>query len=415
MREGLGNRNILLLSLCEMLFVGTLSIGNTLVGLVSMTLVSDKSLATVPYAVMTAMAAASTIGASFLMQRVGRRWGFVFGAFTCVVAGVMCLSGIYAGQFWIFCLGYGLVGTFKAFAQYYRFAAADTPFEREKTMAVSLTLAGGLFGALGGPLLGASSRDLLAPVQFAGSFLTIGALGVVSLLLASGLNFRSSSSKTAEPAGTGRPLAVIAKQPAFKAAIINAAIGYGAMAGIMIASPLAIVAEGYPPGYAAIVMQWHLVGMYGPSFFTGKLIQRFGTSRVMYAGALSFVASVMVALAGRTMPYFCAALFLCGIGWNFIYVGSTILLTSTYRPEEKAKVQAANEFVLFCVVTVVSLATGVIFAGLGWTALNLCALPLIAMSVLALFASESGKWRQLPSGADPDAAAAILPREELAR
>src|SRR6266852_1300012 len=372
--------NVVILALCQALYLSASSIQVALSGLVGAMLAPDKLLATLPFSLITVMTASTTIPASFVMARLGRRAGFVLGA----------LIGGTGGA--ISSIGNALMGCFQAVAQYYRFAAADAAEPAFKSRAVSWVMAGGVAAALLGPGIAGFSKDLFAPITFAGSYLAIVVLAALSILLLSRLSIPRPAAPA--PGQGGRKLAVIARQPAFIAAVANGVLGYATMVFVMSATPLAAVACGHSSDDAIGIIRMHLIGMFAPSFVTGSLIARFGVTRVLLAGAGMLLASAVAALSGLALYNFWAALALLGVGWNFLYVGGTTLLTAAYRPEERAKTQAANEFLTFGVVAVASFASGGVMARIGWNAINYATVPLllIAAATTLWYATVSRRW-----------------------
>ncbi len=384
--------NVLILALCQALYLSASSIQVALSGLVGAMLAPDKLLATLPFSLITVMTASTTIPASFLMARLGRRAGFVLGALLGGSGGAISTIAIFHRSFIAFCVGNALMGCFQAVAQYYRFAAADAAAPAFKSRAVSWVMAGGVAAALLGPGIAGFSKDLFAPITFAGSYLAIVVLAALSILLLSRLSIPRPAAPA--PGQGGRKLAVIARQPAFIAAVANGVLGYATMVFVMSATPLAAVACGHSSDDAIGIIRMHLLGMFAPSFVTGSLIARFGVTRVLLAGAGMLLASALAALSGIALYNFWAALALLGVGWNFLYVGGTTLLTAAYRPEERAKTQAANEFLTFGVVAMASFASGGVMARIGWNAINYATFPLllIAAATTAWYATVSRRW-----------------------
>lgn len=376
--------NVVILALCQALYLSASSVQVALSGLVGAMLAPDRLLATLPFSLITVMTASATIPASFLMARWGRRAGFVLGALLGGSGGAISTVAIFQQSFIAFCVGNALMGCFQAVAQYYRFAAADAAEPAFKSRAVSWVMAGGVAAALLGPGIAGFSKDLFAPVAFAGSYLAIVVLAAASILL---LSLLSIPKPAAAAAGQrGRPLAVIARQPAFITAVANNVLGYATMVFVMAATPLAAVACGHSSGDAIGVIRMHLIGMFAPSFVTGSLIARFGVTRILLAGAGMLLASALAALSGIALYNFWVALALLGVGWNFLYVGGTTLLTAAYRAEERAKTQAANEFLTFGVVAMASFASGGVMARLGWAAISYATLvPLLVAAAATLW------------------------------
>lgn len=383
-----GRRNARVLALCQALYTSSVSIDLTLTGLVGYTLADDKALATLPFSLITVAAALTTIFASFLMARIGRRAGFALGAAVGAAGGAISVHAIFIHSFGLFCCGTATVGVFQAFAQYYRLAAADAVDAPSKGRAISTVLTGGVIAAVLGPALAAWSRDWLAPITFAGSYALVTLLGIGSLALVL-LAYRNVAPPCASAAqahaddAQARPLARIVMQPIFLAALANNAIGYMVMMFVMTATPIAAVACGHTIGDGARIIQWHLVGMYAPSFFAARLIARFGVLRVIGAGIVLSAACGAIALAATDLPHFYAALACLGVGWNFMFVGGTTLLAQSYRSNERAKTQATSEFTTFACTALASLSAGQLLARFGWHVVNASIFPALAIAACA--------------------------------
>jgi len=383
-----GRRAARVLAVCQALYTSSVSIDLTLTGLVGYTLADDKALATLPFSLITVAAALTTIFASFLMARIGRRAGFVIGAGVGAAGGAISVYAIFHHSFWAFCAGTATVGVFQAFAQYYRLAAADAVGVEAKGRAISTVLAGGVVAAVAGPALAAWSRDWLAPVAFAGSYVMVTAFGLLSIVLLA-LFYRdhvpsaASAAVAAEPA---RALGRIVRQPIFLAALANNALGYAVMTFVMTATPIAAVACGHTIGEGAQIIQWHLVGMFAPSFISARLIQRFGVLRVIGTGIVLSALCGVLALRSTDLPHFYAALACLGVGWNFMFVGGSTLLSQSYRPSERAKTQATSEFTTFAFSALGSLFAGQLLAHFGWTLVNAAIFPVLGMAALATLA-----------------------------
>ncbi|MGF6601685.1 MFS family permease [Paraburkholderia sp. GAS448] len=391
-----GRRAARVLAVCQALYTSSVSIDLTLTGLVGYTLADDKALATLPFSLITVAAALTTIFASFLMARIGRRAGFVVGAAVGAAGGAISVYAIFHHSFWAFCAGTVTVGVFQAFAQYYRLAAADAVGVHAKSRAISTVLAGGVVAAVLGPALAAWSRDWLAPVAFAGSYALVTVFGLVSIVLIA-LLYRdvalpANVAVAVEPA---RPLGRIVRQPIFIAALANNALGYAVMMFVMTATPIAALACGHTIGDGAQIIQWHLVGMFAPSFFSARLIQRFGVLRVIGAGiALSAMCGVL-ALRSTDLPHFYAALACLGVGWNFMFVGGTTLLSQAYQPSERAKTQATSEFTTFAFSALGSLFAGQLLVRFGWQTINAAIFAPLAVAAMAtlMFAWSRSRGR----------------------
>lgn len=349
-------------------------------GLTGLALAPDRRLATMPVTTYVLGAAISTLPASHFMKRYGRRRGFVTGAAFGMLGGGVGAAAMLAHDFWWLCVGTLISGIYNAFGQYYRFAAAEVASAAFKSRAIALTLGGGILGGFAGPALGKWTRDLLEP-RFVASYLALVALAVPAVVIAASL--RAPAMTTDERDASGRPLVTIARQPAFLVAVLAAAVGYGVMNLLMSATPIAMDLCGLQFSDAAFVLQWHVIGMFAPSFVTGSLIRRFGVLQVLLAGAALMVACVAIASQGVSNMHFFGALLLLGVGWNFLYIGGTTLLTETYAPSEKAKAQGVNDLLVFVAMVASSLASGVIVTGQGWAALNQLALPLLLLTVLS--------------------------------
>jgi len=375
-------RNVVLLAASQALFQTTSVLIMTIGGLAGYMLASDKALATLPIAAMTVGTAIATIPASLLMARIGRRGGFILGTLLGAAGGLLGIAALLLGSFWLFCFAHMFAGAYQGFAQFYRFAAADAASVEFRSRAISLVLAGGVFAAFAGPALASVTRDLSLAGPFVASYgaivvVNLIALGIVSLIRVA----PPPAEAFPEPA---RPLAVIARQPAFVVALGGAAIGYGVMIMAMTATPLAMADVRLDLADTAAVIRWHTLGMFVPSFFTGALIARFGAPRIMLAGMALLMVHVTIALSGVELLYFASALIFLGVGWNFTYVGGTALLTESYRPSEKAKVQGLNDFLILGVVVASSLGSGVLLHHFGWSGVNLTALPFLAAAAIAL-------------------------------
>ena len=289
-----------------------------------------------------------------------------------------------------------MIGSSNGFAQQYRFAAAELADEGFRARAISLVLAGGVVSGVFGPETAKWSRDLFAPVLFAGCFAMIVVLQIGAAALLTFVRLPPPPPR-GSVRGEGRPLGRIARQPLFLVALLCGMIGNGAMALVMTATPIAMIGCGFHFTDAAFVIQWHILGMYGPSFFTGSLISRFGLPAVLLTGAVLLLACCGINLAGIAEGNFWAANALLGVGWNFLFVGGTTLLTRTYRPEERAKVQALNDFMIFGTATVSALSSGALLAGLGWAAVQLTVLPFVAVAAAAILWLRWNAARAEPS------------------
>ena len=349
-------------------------------GLLGLQLAADKRLATLPITTYVIGGALATLPAAFFMKRYGRRAGFMLGAGLGMLGALISAFAVSIGSFWLLCFGTVFAGIYNAFGQQYRFAAADAAPLDWKGKAISFTLAGGILGGVIGPEVGKLTRTLLEPTYLASYGALIG-FAALSMLIASRLDIPLLT--VAEQKAVGRPLRQIARQPAFMVAVLAAAAGYGVMNLLMTATPLAMDICGLPFADTAFILQWHVIAMFAPSFFTGGLIKRFGVLSILIVGAALMFACIGIAASGQTLMHFWWALVLLGLGWNFLFIGGTTLLTETYRPEEKAKVQGTNDFIVLGVQGLTSLSSGVLISSDGWASLNIWALPVVAMTALA--------------------------------
>ena len=374
-------RNVLILASTQALFQTVSVMVITLSGIVGWMLATDKSLATLPIAMMMVAAAATMIPASLFMQRYGRRAGFLLGAVLGGVAGLLAAVAILLESFPLFVAANMLVGSYQAFAQYYRFAAADAASAEFKSRAISWVIAGGVFAAVAGPNLVRFTQNV-GTVPSALTYLSMVALSILAILLLSRLALPSPSA--ADVQGTARPLPAIMKQPIFLTALAGSAIGSAVMLLVMTATPLAMQICGQPIGAAATVIQWHVLGMFAPSFFTGNLIRRFGVLTIMTSGVVLLLGHVAIALSGIEYLHFLSGLILLGVGWNFLFVGGTTLLTEAYRPSERAKVQATHDFLMYIAISIATFSSGSLLSSFGWHAVNLAVLPMLAIALLMI-------------------------------
>lgn len=379
------NRNILILSLCQASMFSGQSLIVATSALVGFLLADDKSLATLPYASQLLTTMLTSIPAAALMSRIGRGGAFRIATLLGMIGGGLCTLAIVQGSFYLFVAGSVFLGSFAGFGNYYRFAAADSVAPVHKSRAISYVMVGGVVAAFVGPNLANLTRDVLGQAAFAGSYASLIGLYILSLSLL--LLFRPPPVRTKaerDAQGTGRPLRVIAMQPGFVVAVLCGALGYAVMTFVMTATPLAMEHEGHVFSDSSFVIQWHVVGMFAPSFFTGHIINRIGLLRTMTIGAVAALVCIAVNLTGQTVGHFWLALSLLGIAWNFLFIGATTLLTRVYSPEETFKTQAANDFLVFSTVTVASLSAGAVHYHYGWQVINYGAVPALAIVLLAL-------------------------------
>jgi len=393
-------RTAFLLATCQACFLSASSIGTAASALVGIALAPTPMLATLPYSLIPLTNATVTVPMSFLMARVGRRAGFSLGALLGGIGGAISAMAIFERSFLLFCLGHGLWGCFQATAQYYRYAAADAAEPAYKPRAVAWVLAGGVAAALVGPEIATYAQDMVANVQFAGSYLAVSMLTAVSILTISFLRIPPLAHARRGRA-RGRPFREIARQPVFAAAVANGVIGYAIMTFIMTATPLAAVFCGHTPTDAIGIIRWHLVGMFLPAFFTGILISRYGAPLIALCGTAMLILCGIIADTGTSLAHFWVALALLGFGWNFMFISGTTLLTQAYRPEERAKVQGLNEFLIAGSAAFGSLCAGGAFSAVGWEAMNLGVMPLLFLAAAITVWYALGERRLAREHAQP--------------
>jgi MFS family permease len=388
------NRNLWLLALCQGLFLTNNVTFIAINGLVGLALAPTPWMATLPVTGYVVGAALSTGLVARVQARFGRKRSFQTGLVVAALSSALCAYAAVSRRFELLVLATLAAGYYSANASLYRFAGPELVAPAHKERAISLVLAGGIVGAFIGPNLATATRDAFA-VPFAGAYLALVAVALLSLAVMSGVRFPPHT-PPAPSAHGGRPLGEILRQPAFVVAAASAALGYGVMNLLMAATPIAMQMCSHPFSSAALVLEWHVLGMFVPSFFTGHLIKRFGELPVMAAGAALNLVCVAIALSGTDVMQFLAALFVLGVGWNFLYVGGSSLLTTVYRPEEKNKTQGALDFCVFATMAVSSFASGALITRQGWTWLNEGALvPMLAIvAALAWFARRSARDRR---------------------
>lgn len=382
-------RNAFILACAQALCGSAAPISIALGGLAGMYLLADdKSLATAPVTGYNLGVALAAIPAAMLMARIGRRLGFISGAVIGIIGSLISAYALVQASFLLFCFGMAMSGVGGSFTQQYRFAAADQGTADFKPKAISWVLAGGIFAAVIGPQTAIYFRDLFSPVEFAGAYFAGSFLLFGGIIALSFLRFDAPPTKAERNAAhTGRPLVQIITQPRFMVSVICAVGSYALMAYVMTGAPLAMQLCGFDPDQSTIGIQWHVMAMFGPSFFTGHLIAKFGKERIVAVGMVILAVCAVVGLAGITLANFYIALVLLGIGWNFGFIGATAMLTDTYRPEEKAKAQGANDFLLFGSVAFASFMSGQTlnaFGADGWNAINYVVFPVISICLVSL-------------------------------
>ena len=359
-------RAVFLLAVAQALANSCMSVFMTVSALTGQMLAADPRWATLPLALQFVVTMAATIPIAYMMRSFGRRNGFFIGAVAGAAGGGLAMMAIYQNSFALFCVGNAVMGVSNAAALHLRFAAAEVSNEAFRPKAISLVLAGGIVAAVIGPRLATIGTDLFAPFTFAGAFLFVALLSLAMIPPLVPVRFARPTEE--EASGPQRPILEILRQPTAIAALCAAMFGYSTMIFIMTATPLAMKFCGFGIGETATVLSVHILGMFAPSFFTGHLIRRLGERNVLLAGAFCLTATVVVGLAGVDILHFWLALLLLGLGWNFLFVGGTSLLTRCYRPAERAKVQGSNDFLTFTGVAICSFIAGAVEQSWGWNA-----------------------------------------------
>jgi predicted MFS family arabinose efflux permease len=379
--------NVGVLALCQGLAMSASALIVTVTALVGRQLAPAAELATLPLALQYLAMTLAAVPISWAMQRYGRRAGFTLGHALGVAGGLIGCHAVLIADFRLYCLASGLIGLYVAHSFHHRFAASEAVPASAADRALGLVMAGGVLAALAGPQLAGWSKDLFAPITFAGSWLAVAGLAAVGLVAVQSLSVPSQAATVRLPtlAGARRLL----RRPAFVRAMAAAAVAYAAMNLLMTATPVAVTDCHLPFATAAFVIQWHVFAMHAPSFFTGELIRRWGSRAVMLLGAGLMAASAGVGLAGVAVANFASALVLLGVGWNFLFVGATALLVRSYDAADTAEAQGLHDTVLFATIALSSLGAGWLYAAIGWAAMN--ALTLLPLGAVALWVLLAGR------------------------
>jgi len=375
------NFQLLLLALCQGFLLTNNVTFIAINGLVGLSLAPVPWMATLPVAGYVAGGALSASLVARHQRAYGRRRAFQLGLLVAMATTALCAYAASSHNFWLLVAATMMAGYYNANAALYRFAATELVEPAFKERAISWVLAGGILGAVVGPNLASATRDAL-PVAFAGAYASLVGIALLSLLTMSFIRFPPLP--LPNPAHPGRPLREIARQPVFIVSVIACALGYGVMNLLMAATPIAMSQCAHPFSSAALVLEWHVLGMFVPSFFTGSLIRRFGALPVMAVGVLLNALCIAVALSGVELMQFLVALFALGLGWNFLYIGGTTLFTQAYRPEEKTTAQAAMDTLVMATMTLTSLGSGALVTTQGWTWLNLGSIVPVLLIAAAL-------------------------------
>ncbi len=372
-------RNAIVLAIGQALYGSATVIMFTTAGLIGVQIAPSKAWATLPISAFVIGTALSTIPAAMLMRAIGRRPGFMLGAFAGTIGALIGVYAIYTRNFQLFILATVLQGVYQAFAQHSRFAAADMASPAFRPKAISWVMTGGVAAGLLGTSLVMFTTDLLAPVTFAGCY---AAMAVICTLAIGVLAFvdiprQEETVKT----GEARPLGEILKQPRLIVAVIAATLSYGMMNLVMTAAPIAMIDCGFTTTTAAWAIQWHVMAMFVPSFFTGQIIARVGAERVCATGLLLLAGAATAGLLGISFGHFAVNLILLGLGWNFGFIGGTTLLTECYRPAERERVQGLNDFAVFGTVAIASLTSGKLLDWFGWASVNIAVYPTVVVAL----------------------------------
>jgi MFS family permease len=374
-------KNVIVLSICQALFNSGRTLAFIAASLVAISMLGDNlTFVTAPVTLMLVGTAAGTLPSAYLMRAWGRKWGFVIGSVIGAVGSAIAAFAVGIDSFVLFNIGIFLFGIYGGAAQQYRFAAADVAPEHIKAKSISLVVAMGVVGAFAGPETVLMTKGLFGWVPFEATFWALMLFCLLAAAIVLGIDIPKLTK--AEYDDSGRPLSRIVVVPTFIVALIAALFGYMAMNFLMTATPVTMRIEAFTDNHIVRVIQWHVVGMFAPGFFTGSLIQRSGVVRIIVLGSALLLVSVIVALAGDSFAHFFVALFLLGVGWNFAFTGGTVLLTEVHTPSERAKVQGVNDFILFSGLAISSLSAGMIYHFFGWMWVNLATAPLILAVLL---------------------------------
>ena len=377
------HRQVFILASSQSLFQTISVMVMTIGGLAGANIANTPTLATLPIASMFLGTAMMMFPASMWMAKVGRRNGFLCGAFLGISGGIIAAVGIIYSSLSLLALGTFCVGAYQSFAQFYRFAASEVADDAFRSRAISFVMAGGVVAALIGPVLARFGGPLFNHLEYVGSFLIITIVSLIAMGILSRLHIPDQVEiKTSFSAG--RPWPKIVFQPMYLVALLGAITGYGIMILGMTATPIAMRHAHHELGTITTVIQLHVLGMFLPSFFTGNLIVRFGVLKVMFAGLLLFACYIAFALSGLQFHSFAISLVLLGVGWNFLFIGSTSLLTRTYTHEEKAKAQAINDMTVFVVGLICSFSAGALLDIIGWKVMNMALIPWLVITALSL-------------------------------
>ena len=378
------NKNLVLLILCQGIFLTNNITFVAINGLVGLSLTNISWMATLPIMGYVVGGALSTGIVARTQKKYGRQKSFQLGLLVAVLSSLICGYAAYSKNFWLLTFGTFVAGYYSANGQLYRFAAAELTHVSLRDKAISWVLAGGILGAVAGPNLATLTKDSF-DTPFLGAYLTLTVAGIIGLIVMNFIHFPDEVAvKKVLP--QGRSTFELLKQPVFMVAAVSSALGYGVMNLLMAATPLAMKVCGLPFSDAALVLQWHVIGMFAPGFFTGSLIKKFGTYRIMILGIILNFVCILIALSGVEVYQFLLSSFILGVGWNFLFTGATSLAMTAYRPEEKDKAQGIINFFVFATMAITSFSSGALVTTSGWDILNFTSLfPVVLMAVALIW------------------------------
>ncbi|MEZ9495150.1 MFS transporter [Vibrio splendidus] len=384
------NRNVWLLSLCQALLMTGNILLISVIGLIGKQIAPSVSMITLPVALQFLGLMAATIPASLISGKLGRKRGFSIGNVVGITGASLATYALFQQNFYLFCFATFLLGIGIGFGTLYRFAAIEVCDENARHRAISISMAGGVLAAVLGPNLAIMSQQWSADGLYIGAFASLIGLNILALLILQTIQFPKVSFNSQAPKAD--PLGVIVKAPNFIGAVFAAMVAYAVMNILMTATPLAMIGCGFDFTKAAGVIEWHVLGMFVPAFFTGSLIERFGSRMMILAGGILFVVCIAINIHGESIWHFRAALVVLGVGWNFMFIAATGLFSQSYQSQNKAKAQAFNEFIVFGCVTITAMLSGWLESTAGWQNLNIYVLPFV-LAVILLFAFSARKSR----------------------
>jgi len=374
--------SVYLLALCQALMMSTSSLLIVVAALVGFSLAEDKSLATLPLSLQFLALMLTSIPASFIMKRWGRKAGFYLASVIGLSGGLLAIWAILNGSFWAFTAATACIGIFNGFGNYFRFAAVDIADESIKSKAISYVMAGGVIAAFIGPNLARLGKPIFENSIYAGAYVYVALIYILMMVVLYFIRLPPAETNNAQQ--KTRSVPELFKQPKFLVAVICSMFGYAVMSLVMTATPLAMKHNMHALDDTAFVIQWHVLGMFAPSFFTGSLIKRFGITNILLTGVIFAYLAVATNLLGTSVWHFWMGLVWLGLSWNFLFIGGTTLLTDAYLPPEKAKAQATNDFVVFSTVASASLFAGYLQHHFGWQMVNIGVLPAITLMLVAI-------------------------------